>query len=74
MRFSIRSFGRTIEEYRSADDIAEAEGVELELVRKVIRLVELSEYKRQQAAPVLKVSRKSFGMGRRFPIAARREV
>jgi NAD+ synthase (glutamine-hydrolysing) len=63
-----------IEEYRSADDIAEAEGVELELVRKVIRLVELSEYKRQQAAPVLKVSRKSFGMGRRFPIAARREV
>jgi NAD+ synthase (glutamine-hydrolysing) len=42
------------------------------LVRQVIRLVELSEYKRQQAAPVLKVSRKSFGMGRRFPIAARR--
>ena len=63
-----------IEEYRSAEEIVRTQGVELELVRKVIRLVELSEYKRQQAAPVLKVSRKSFGMGRRFPIAARREV
>ncbi len=63
-----------IEDYRSAEEIVRSQGVELELVRKVIRLVELSEYKRQQAAPVLKVSRKSFGMGRRFPIAARREV
>ena len=63
-----------IEDYRSAEEIARSQGVDLELVRRVIRLVELSEYKRQQAAPVLKVSRKSFGMGRRFPIAARREV
>jgi NAD+ synthase (glutamine-hydrolysing) len=61
-----------IEDYTPAEEIAESQGVELELVRKVIRLVEISEYKRQQAAPVLKVSRKSFGMGRRFPIAARR--
>jgi NAD+ synthase (glutamine-hydrolysing) len=63
-----------IEEYCSAEEIARSQGVELALVRKVIRLVELSEYKRQQAAPVLKVSRKSFGMGRRFPIAAKNEV
>ena len=63
-----------IEDYSSAEEIVRSQGVDLELVRKVIRLVELSEYKRQQAAPVLKVSRKSFGMGRRFPIAARREV
>ncbi len=63
-----------IEDYSSAEEIVLTQGVELELVRKVIRLVELSEYKRQQAAPVLKISRKSFGMGRRFPIAARREV
>jgi NAD+ synthase (glutamine-hydrolysing) len=61
-----------IEEYTAAEEIARMQGVELTLVRQVIRLVELSEYKRQQAAPVLKVSRKSFGMGRRFPIAARR--
>jgi len=63
-----------IEDYSSAEEIVRTQGVALELVQKVIRLVELSEYKRQQAAPVLKVSRKSFGMGRRFPIAARREV
>jgi NAD+ synthase (glutamine-hydrolysing) len=63
-----------IEEYSSAEEIARTQGVDIALVRMVIRLVELSEYKRQQAAPVLKVSRKSFGMGRRFPIAAKREV
>lgn len=63
-----------IEDYRPAEEIAAAQGVDVELVRKVIRLVEIAEYKRQQAAPVLKVSRKAFGMGRRFPIAARREV
>ncbi len=62
-----------IEDYTPAEEIARAQGVDLELVRRVIRLVELSEYKRQQAAPVLKVSRKSFGMGRRFPIAAVRQ-
>jgi NAD+ synthase (glutamine-hydrolysing) len=61
-----------IEEYTSAEEIARSQEVELALVQQVIRLVELSEYKRQQAAPVLKVSKKSFGMGRRFPIAARR--
>ncbi len=63
-----------IEEFRSAEEIAAAGGVDLALVRDVIRLVELAEYKRQQAAPVLKVSKKAFGAGRRFPIAARREV
>jgi NAD+ synthase (glutamine-hydrolysing) len=62
-----------VEEYRPAEEIAAEQGVEVELVRKVIRLVEIAEYKRQQAAPVLKVSKKAFGMGRRFPIAARRE-
>jgi len=63
-----------IEEYRSAEEIAETQRVAPELVRRIIRLVELAEYKRQQAAPVLKVSKKAFGMGRRFPIAAKREV
>jgi NAD+ synthase (glutamine-hydrolysing) len=63
-----------IEEYLSAEEIAKVQGADLALVRRVIRLVELSEYKRQQAAPVLKVSRKSFGMGRRFPIAAKHDA
>ena len=38
-------------------------------VRKVIRLIDLSEYKRRQAAPGLKVTTKAFGIGRRMPIA-----
>ncbi len=38
-------------------------------VRRVLRMVVGSEYKRRQAAPVLKVSEKAFGEGRRFPIA-----
>jgi NAD+ synthase (glutamine-hydrolysing) len=60
-----------IEDYRSAEQIAEERGFDLHLVRKAIRLVERSEYKRQQAAPGLKISEKAFGVGRRFPIAAR---
>ena len=40
-----------------------------ELVRKVVRMVNGSEYKRRQAAPVLKVTGKAFGEGRRLPIA-----
>ena len=41
------------------------------LVREVIRMIERSEYKRQQAAPGIKISSKAFGSGRRFPIAAK---
>jgi NAD+ synthetase len=63
-----------VEHYQSVDQIAESYGFPLELVQKVVRLVEKSEYKRQQAAPVLKVTAKSFGLGRRFPIAAKVQV
>jgi NAD+ synthase (glutamine-hydrolysing) len=37
----------------------------------VIRLIDLSEYKRRQAAPGLKVTTKAFGVGWRIPIAQR---
>ncbi len=63
-----------VERYQSAAEIAEAQGQELSLVEGVLKLVERSEYKRQQAAPVLKVTAKSFGMGRRFPIAVKVQV
>ncbi len=63
-----------VERYCSAEQIAEEQSVEVGLVRSVIQLVERSEYKRQQAALVLKVTRKSFGMGRRFPIAVKVQV
>ncbi len=58
-----------------ADHLAAASyPVDLALVRRVVQLVERSEYKRQQAAPVLKVTQKSFGTGRRFPIAVKVEI
>jgi NAD+ synthase (glutamine-hydrolysing) len=63
-----------VERYCSAEEIAEEQGVDAGLVKSVLQLVERSEYKRQQAAPVLKVTRKSFGMGRRFPIAVKVQV
>lgn len=63
-----------VERYETPEHIASAHGFPLELVQQVVRLVERSEYKRQQAAPVLKVTSKSFGMGRRFPIAVKVQV
>lgn len=63
-----------VERYCSAEQIAREQGQEVEYVRQVLKLVERSEYKRQQAAPVLKVTKKSFGTGRRFPIAVKVEV
>jgi NAD+ synthase (glutamine-hydrolysing) len=63
-----------VERYEPPERIAHDYGFELALVQHVVRLVERSEYKRQQAAPVLKVTSKSFGMGRRFPIAVKVQV
>jgi NAD+ synthase (glutamine-hydrolysing) len=63
-----------VERYETPEQIAQANGFPLDLVQQVVRLVERAEYKRQQAAPVLKVTPKSFGMGRRFPIAVKVEV
>ena len=62
-----------VEESCSAEQIARTHNFDLELVRRVIRMVERSEYKRQQAAPGIKISAKAFGYGRRFPIAAKAE-
>jgi NAD+ synthetase len=63
-----------VERYETPEHISEKYGFSLDLVQQVVRLVERSEYKRQQAAPVLKVTSKSFGMGRRFPIAVKVQV
>jgi NAD+ synthase (glutamine-hydrolysing) len=63
-----------VERYESPECIAQKNGFPLEIVQQVVRLVERSEYKRQQAAPVLKVTSKSFGTGRRFPIAVKVQV
>ncbi len=59
-----------IEENRSAQEII-ALGYESELVIKIIRMVDTNEYKRFQTAPILRVSTKAFGFGRRMPLVAK---
>ncbi len=48
-----------------------AQGFDKSLVEKVLRMVNRNEFKRYQTAPVLRVSPKAFGMGRRMPIVAK---
>jgi NAD+ synthase (glutamine-hydrolysing) len=58
-----------VEDFLSPSRIAEDYQLPLDLVREIVNKVDRNEYKRQQAAPGLKVTTKAFGMGRRFPIA-----
>ncbi len=58
-----------IEEKLSAQEIVAKYGIDPVLVSETIRRVTSAEYKRQQAAPTLKVTAKAFGVGRRYPIA-----
>jgi NAD+ synthase (glutamine-hydrolysing) len=60
-----------VEEFHSAKEIAAELQLCEDLVRGVTLKVDRNEYKRQQAAPGLKVTTKAFGIGRRFPIAQR---
>ena len=57
-----------VEENMSARDIV-GHGFEEKTVRWVQRRVDLNEYKREQAAPGIKVTSRAFGVGRRMPIA-----
>ena len=63
-----------VEDSHSAAQIAHDRGFDLALIQRVIHMVDRAEYKRQQAAPGIKVSAKAFGYGRRFPIAAKSEA
>jgi NAD+ synthase (glutamine-hydrolysing) len=47
------------------------EGADNETVLRVIRMIDFNEYKRYQAPPVLRISSKAFGAGRRMPLVAR---
>jgi NAD+ synthase (glutamine-hydrolysing) len=60
-----------VEENETPRQIAAKLGLALDFVSEVINKVDRNEYKRQQAAPGLKVTTKAFGIGRRFPIAQR---
>ncbi|HOP05488.1 MAG TPA: NAD+ synthase [Tenuifilaceae bacterium] len=61
---------RYIEGHRSEKEII-AEGYNPEVVKKVVRLVNINEYKRFQAPPILRVSSKAFGYGRKMPLVAK---
>jgi NAD+ synthase (glutamine-hydrolysing) len=63
-----------VEDMHSAEQIAKDRGFDLALIHRVMRMVDRAEYKRQQAAPGIKISAKAFGFGRRFPIAAKSEA
>jgi NAD+ synthetase len=63
-----------VEDAHSAERIAADHGFDIEVVRRVLRMVDRAEYKRQQAAPGIKITPKAFGYGRRLPIAAKSEV
>ncbi len=59
-----------IENRKGPSEIIEM-GHDEALVKRILRLVNINEFKRYQTAPTLRVSRKSFGMGRRMPIVAK---
>jgi NAD+ synthetase len=59
-----------IEESLPAEEIV-ARGFDPSIVARVLGMIRANEYKRQQAAPGLRVTGKAFGVGRRYPIAAR---
>jgi len=59
-----------IELQKTLEEIVE-EGYEKNLVEKIIKLVDANEYKRYQAPPVLRISSKAFGAGRRMPLVAK---
>jgi NAD+ synthetase len=63
-----------VEDLKTVKQIAAERGIDKELVLKIVRMIERSEYKRQQAPPGLKITEKAFGVGRRFPVAAKYEV
>ena len=59
-----------IEERKGPKEIVDM-GFDEKLVKRILRLVNINEFKRYQTAPVLRVSSKAFGMGRRMPIVGK---
>jgi len=59
-----------IEQQKALTDII-AEGMDKKLTERIIRLVNQNEYKRYQTPPILRISSKAFGVGRRMPLVAK---
>ena len=62
---------RFVEQEQSAPQIIDETGFDKDVVMRMVRLIDLNEYKRKQAAPGLKITGRAFGFGRRMPIAQR---
>jgi NAD+ synthase (glutamine-hydrolysing) len=60
-----------VEEHRSPEEIAERNNWPIDFVKDLVRRIHVNEYKRRQAPPGLRVTRKAFSIGRRFPIVQR---
>lgn len=61
-----------LKEYIEGDQTLEdivAKGYDRAVVEKVLKMTARAEYKRRQAAPAIKVSKRAFGIGRRLPLA-----
>lgn len=57
-----------VEDYLSVNDIVDKYELPLEIVSNLVRKIHSAEYKRRQGPPILRVSKKSFGVGRSYPI------
>ena len=61
---------KVLEDYPD-EGFVKLEGFDEALIKKTLRLVNLNEYKRNQFCPIIRVSTKAFGVGRRLPIVAK---
>ncbi len=59
-----------IEKQQSPSRMEES-GLDIKLIRRIIKMVDQNEYKRYQTPPILRISSKAFGVGRRLPLVAR---
>ena len=59
-----------IEQAKGPDEI-KAQGFDAELVDKILKMVNMNEYKRNQFCPIIRISPKAFGVGRRMPIVGK---
>lgn len=60
-----------VEHHKAESEIIAETGYDIETVQHVLRLIKISEFKRKQAAPGLKITSRAFGTGWRMPIACR---
>ena len=58
-------------ERQQSPAVMEKSGIDIHLIQRIIKMVDKNEYKRYQTPPILRISSKAFGVGRRLPLVAR---